>query len=275
MSNSKKRSSPGADTAKSGDPFTDVDIGDAEESILTEYQKKIQRVELILERRAQEQLTPVYQQRREALKNIPKFWPVALLKHSLFALQAQHDADRLALSYLEDVWVVRDPREPKVFTLEFYFKENPYFSDSVLKKEYKFEPSNAAADENPDADGITPSMLEFSWERDVTAQATKVQWKDDAKNLTKLYPLQVDEDDGETLADPGSFFNFFEVKRDYNDLGVVIANEVFPDAIEYFRGDAGGDELYSDDEDEESDEDDDENEEIDLEKPRAKKAKRG
>jgi hypothetical protein len=71
------------------------------------------------ERRAQEQLTPVYQQRREALKSVPKFWPVALLKHSLFAVQTQHEADRLALSYLEDVWVVRDPREPKVFTLEF------------------------------------------------------------------------------------------------------------------------------------------------------------
>jgi len=67
---------------------------------------------------------------------------------------------------------------------------------------------------------------------------------------------------------------FFEAARDYHDLGVVIANEVFPDAIEYFRGDAGGDELYSDEEDEESDEDD-ENEEIDLEKPRAKKAKQG
>jgi hypothetical protein len=48
MSNSKKRSSPGADTSKNGDPFTEVDIGDAEERILTEYQKKIQRVELIL-----------------------------------------------------------------------------------------------------------------------------------------------------------------------------------------------------------------------------------
>ncbi len=74
---------------------------------------------LLSERRAQEQLTPVYQQRREALKRIPKFWPVALLKHSMFALQAQHDADRLALSHLDDVWVVRDSREPKVFTLEF------------------------------------------------------------------------------------------------------------------------------------------------------------
>jgi template-activating factor I len=90
------------------------------------------------------------------------------------------------------------------------------------------------------------------------------------------------------LAEQGTFFNFFEIARDYHDvssflleaiselidrqLGVVIANEVFPDAIEYFRGDAGGDELYSDDEDEESDEED-ENEEIDLEKPRAKKVK--
>jgi hypothetical protein len=48
MSTSKKRGSPGADTTKNGDPFADVDIGDAEENILTEYQKKIQRVELIL-----------------------------------------------------------------------------------------------------------------------------------------------------------------------------------------------------------------------------------
>jgi hypothetical protein len=40
----------------------------------------------------------------------------------------------------------------------------------VLKKEYKFKPSNTTANEEPDADGITQSMLDFSWERDVTAQ---------------------------------------------------------------------------------------------------------
>jgi template-activating factor I len=39
--------------------------------------------------------------------------------------------------------------------------------------------------------------------------------------LTKIYPLHVDEDDGETLAEPGSFFNFFEVARDYHDVSVV------------------------------------------------------
>ena len=48
MSTSKKRSSPGADTAKNSDPFADVDIGTEEEKILIEYQKKTQHVELIL-----------------------------------------------------------------------------------------------------------------------------------------------------------------------------------------------------------------------------------
>lgn len=71
------------------------------------------------ERRAQATLTPVYQNRREVLKTIKLFWPVALMNHSSFAVHAQHEADRVALSYLEDVWVVRDAKEPKVFTLEF------------------------------------------------------------------------------------------------------------------------------------------------------------
>ena len=55
-------------------------------------------------------------------------------------------------------------------------------------------------------------------------------------------------------------------------IGVTIANDVFPEAIEYFLGQAGGDDLDSDEEDEDS-EDDDEEEEIDLEKPRPKKQK--
>jgi template-activating factor I len=51
---------------------------------------------------------------------------------------------------------------------------------------------------------------------------------------------------------------------------VTIANEVFPEAIDYFLGNAGGDELDSDDEDDS----DDDADEIDLEKPRMKKQKK-
>lgn len=105
------------------------------------------------------------------------------MNHPLIGLQAQHDVDRTALSYLEDLWVVRDPVEPRCFTIEFvsllsrsvsgyslatqHFKSNPYFTDSVLKKEYKHSPPPSAASEQPDEDGLTPSMLDFTWARDV------------------------------------------------------------------------------------------------------------
>lgn len=41
------------------------------------------------------------------------------MNHSLFAFYIQHTADQLALSYLEDLWLAKDPQEPRCFTLEF------------------------------------------------------------------------------------------------------------------------------------------------------------
>ena len=52
-------------------------------------------------------------------------------------------------------------------------------------------------------------------------------------------------------------------------VGIVIANEIFPEAIEYFLGNVDGDVTDSEGEDD----DDDDAEEIDLEKPRPKKPK--
>lgn len=64
-------------------------------------------------------MRPVYEKRRPVVKGIPKFWPVALLNHHLVAMHAQHNSDQAALSYLEDLWVERDPAESRCFTLEF------------------------------------------------------------------------------------------------------------------------------------------------------------
>jgi hypothetical protein len=51
-----------------------------------------------------------------------------------------------------------------------YFKENPYFSDSVLKKEYKYIPPAIDGDDEPDENGITASMCEFAWDTNVAPQ---------------------------------------------------------------------------------------------------------
>ncbi|RDB29109.1 Protein SET [Hypsizygus marmoreus] len=267
MAKGTKRASPGAEDEKN--PLQNVELSDEDAKKLQSIQRDIARTELVLERNAQKKLVPVYEKRRQVIKTIPKFWPIALMNHSLFAYHVQHSADQLALSYLEDVWVVRDPAEPRCYTIEFYFKENPHFTDKVLKKEFKYVPPPAAADEKADEDGITDSMLEFSWERDVIPTSTKINWKDADKALTKLYPREAGEEEDD-IADPGSFFNFFEHDTDPSEIGLTIAGEIFPDAIDYFLGTTGGDELDSDSED---DDEDDDAEEIDLEKPRSKKQK--
>lgn len=70
------------------------------------------------ERASNKILEPVFKRRREAVKDIPKFWPVALMNSTL-ATFIQADDDIKALSALEDVWVQRDPTESRVFTIEF------------------------------------------------------------------------------------------------------------------------------------------------------------
>ena len=41
----------------------------------------------------------------------------------------------------------------------------------MLKKEYKYvQPAAAAKNETPDENGITDTMVDFSWERDIEAQ---------------------------------------------------------------------------------------------------------
>lgn len=260
-----KRASPGAEDQKN--PLGEVELSDEDAGKLQELQRHYARVELAVERNASDKMQPVFEKRRPIVKAIPKFWPVALLNHELFSLHCQHRSDQMALSYMEDLWVVRDPAEFRAFTIEFHFKENPFFTNSVLKKEYKYvQPAAAAKNETPDENGITDTMVDFSWERDIEAQKFKIDWKE-SKSLTEAYPRQAEDND-----DPmegGSFFNFFETAEDPYDIGVCIAHDVFAEAIEYFLGQKGGDELDSDDE--ESDEDDEDDEEIDLEKPSVKK----
>jgi len=264
----KKRASPGADVEKN--PLQNVELSDEDAQKLQTVQKDIARAELILERHAQRALIPVYEKRRAVTKAIPKFWPVALMNHGMFALHVQHHVDQLALSYLEDVWVNRDLKEPRCYAVEFHFKENPFFFDSILTKEFKYVPPAAIANETPDADGITDSMLEFSWDNDVQPSAIKIKWKDPSKALTKLHPRENGDDDDDLPESAGSFFNFFEVEQDPFEIGLNIGNEIFPEAIDYFLGNVGGDELDSEDEDSDDDAD-----EIDLEKPKSKKQKSG
>jgi template-activating factor I len=142
-----------------------------------------------------------------------------MMNHQELSGLILHHHDQVALTYLEDVWVARNPDELRCYSIEFWFKPNPYFSDSMLLKEYRYAPPPGATSNAPDEDGITEAMLDFAWERDVKQTAMKIKWKDDSKNLTKLYPRTMDEEgDDDAPADSGSFFNYFEHDADPFDV---------------------------------------------------------
>ena len=52
-------------------------------------------------------------------------------------------------------------------------------------------------------------------------KATKINWKDDSKNLTKLYPRVPDEDGGDMPFEAGTIFNFFEQADDQFDVSLI------------------------------------------------------
>ena len=83
------------------------------------------------ERQAQLKLIPVYQKRREVVRTIEKFWPVALMNNPVIAFHAQHSADQRALSFLEDLWVERDKQEPRCYSIEFVSSLNVFVTNSL------------------------------------------------------------------------------------------------------------------------------------------------
>ena len=51
-----------------------------------------------------------------------------------------------------------------------YFVENPFFSGSMLKKEYRYLPSAGIDNEKKDEWGVTDAQAAFSWVTNVDEQ---------------------------------------------------------------------------------------------------------
>lgn len=231
----RKRASPGIDAEKN--PLGDVDLSEAHSEKLDQICEEAKRVDIFLGMRRSppkyiilclilhwvpaeflslEKFDSFLLKRREVLKSIPRFWPIALSNHPNVSVYAVHHQDQIALNYLEDVWLARDPEEKRCFTLEFvrrlglpcnpsrgthmrglqHFRENPFFSDSVLKKEYKHIPPEGFDNEKKDKWGVTDAQAAFSWDVNVEPQVPgdvstyPHQWFTPVRSLGYYDPLE-------------------------------------------------------------------------------------
>jgi len=233
-------------------------VGDCDKEIDEEFLKQDPTAEIDEE-----------EEKKMPVKGCPQFWVTALSQcEAISEILTEADVD--ALEYLSDIRSVDLPNGAG-FTLTFFFAENPFFENTTLSKTYSIP--NLYMDDEPMLEKITGTAIKWKPDKCLTHKTTtKKQRSKSGKNKgqirTVTKSVKVD-----------SFFNFFAdvnvpsdddtvnseeadliegiIDQDY-DIACSFRSNVIPDAIEWFTGEANGDDEDEDDEGwEEGDSDDD------------------
>ena len=218
-------------------------------------------------------------------KGIPDFWLTALRSHPELE-QMINDKDAEVLSFVTDIAcedIIDEDNEDAGFRVTFHFKQNPFFKNSTLTASFALTEEQGYVQVR----GIEGCDVQWYPDKNVTVKKMKKKPKPGSRNKgpnTKVEPID-------------SFFRWFtdapevpehpavggdddeddelEALRDaveqHMHVGELIKEEIVPNAIKWFTGEAlmemeEGDEfdegdldLY-DDEDEEGDDDGEEEE---------------
>lgn len=130
-------------------------------------------------------------------KGIKGFWLQVLAQHDVVGQYITED-DATALEYLSDIKssVAEDYTS---YTLSFHFNENPFFTNTVLKKKYTI--SVDLFDEDPDIFDIKSSEIDWKQGKNLTVKLKSGKNKGQVHTVTKQEPKV-------------SFFNFFKEEED-------------------------------------------------------------
>ncbi|PWY97007.1 hypothetical protein BCV70DRAFT_203249 [Testicularia cyperi] len=239
-------------------------FSDAQQQKVDALVKEFRKADVELIKHELKLNAPLYKKRAEIVSGVSDFWFQALINCMATNVYID-DTDHEALSYLSNIDVERDVEDPRAATITFSFRENPFFSDEKLVKKFSL------------VDGAKSLEDEFNFLEETKPEPTKINWKSDDKNLSKLKPTigGPDSDDFE----PGSFFStFFENDNQEiaGGIGHAIIMDFWPGAIDFYTGADDLDDFDEEDFEDDDDEDDDDDAEIDLEdddQPPKKKTK--
>jgi len=222
------------------------------------------------------------------ITGVPEFWLQALKHHPDFEeIITQRDEE--ALKYLIDIKYC-DVTEGLGFTIEFHFKENPFFSETVLTKSYHLTETSTG-----------DRLYDF-------AKGGPITWKPGkdltVKKVTKNPPKRGGRGGrvgrGGKVGGGGkpivveepcpSFFNFFDPEKlitlaeqseldeyggesileaDY-EMGLDLKEKVIPNAVLWYTGEVPELEMEFDDEEEEEGEEEEEEDEDYVPNPNEK-----
>lgn len=216
---------------------------------------------------------------------VPGFWLNALRNHPKLE-EAITDKDAEVLEHLVDITaedVVDEDGEDAGFSVTFHFKENPFFTDAALTMTYSLTEDQGYV-QVTDIEGCD---IHWRPDKDVTVKKMRKKPKPGAKNkapATKLEPVEsffrwfsevpdVPEGGAEEDGDDDDLELLRDQVEQHMQIGELIKEEIVPNAVKWFTGEAllemededefDDEDDYEDEDDEEDDDDDDDDEDED------------
>ena len=172
-------------------------------------------------------------------KRIDDYWEKVIINSRYFTIT---DKDKVILKYLTKVKMVKLPESVMDFKVDFYFKENEFFSNEILTKKYIYGKDALLKK----AEGTTINWS--SPDKNTTIEKVKKRIKKGKKYFTEYKDTKVD-----------SFFSFFSQVEDMSfitDEVTFFKEDLFGNQLEYYMDivsktkNGGEDDDYDDDDEE-------------------------
>jgi len=227
-----------------------LDVGDIDEDL----QKAIQNMDeiqnhldqltekasveiLVVEQKYNKLRKPHYQKRNEIIGTIPNFWATVFTNHPQVS-SIVTEKDEEALAFLTELEVEEFEDIKSGYKVTLRFKENPFFTNDVLVKEFHI------TDETAESEG-TPSF------------STEIKWKP-GKSLVPKADLKAGAKRGkdDITGAAATFFSWFNETAEDGicEIGESLKDDIWPNPLQYFLNDINDsveDEEYGDEDEEE------------------------
>ena len=150
-------------------------------------------------------------------KEIEDYWEKVILNSRYFTIT---DKDKIILKYLNNVRKVKFPEKINDFRIDFYFKENEFFSNEILSKKYIY---------GKDALLTKAEGTKINWkspDKNTTVEKVKKKIKKGKRFINEMKETKVD-----------SFFCFFGQVDDMQfiqDEATFFKEDLFNNQLEYY-----------------------------------------
>jgi len=191
---------------------------------------------LVVEQKYNKLRKPHYKKRNEIITKIPAFWSTVFSNHPQVS-SIVTEKDEEALAYLSEMEVEEFDDIKSGYKISFRFRENPFFVNDVLVKEFHISDEAAEAEE-------------------AASKATEIKWKP-GKSLAPKPDLKAGmKRSKEEMGGPTSFFNWFVDANDDGicEIGESLKDDIWPNPLQYFLNDINDsmeDEEFDDEDEDE------------------------